>query len=126
MNVIDSSGWLEYFGGGPNAEFFASAMKSTEELVVPSISLYEVFKRTLVQRGRNRALEAAAIMKQGLIANLNETVALAAAKLSVESKLSMADCIMLATARAFGAVLWTQDADFEGIDGVRYVPARHD
>lgn len=124
MNVVDSSGWLEYFGNGPNAAFFAKAVERTPDLVVPTVSLYEVFKRVLQQRGEGDALQAVAVMQQGLIAELSGTVALSAARISVDLRLPMADSIMLATARAYEATLWTQDADFEGVPGVRYVAKR--
>jgi len=121
MNVVDSSGWLEYFADGPNADFFATAVENVGELVVPSISLYEVFKRVLQQRGEGAALQAVAAMQQGQVVALDAAIALSAAKKSVEFRLPMADSIMLATARACNATLWTQDIDFKGIDGVRYI-----
>ena len=121
MNVVDSSGWLEYFADGPNADFFAPAIENVSELVVPSISLYEVFKRVLQQRSETEALRAVALMAQGSVIDLDLTLALNAAKLSVDLKLPMADSIILATAQAHDATLWTQDADFKGIDGVRYI-----
>ena len=121
MNVVDSSGWLEYFADGENADFFAPTIENTDELVVPTISIYEVFKRVLQQRDETAALQAIAIMQQGTIADLDAPLALAAAKTSIELNLPMADSIMLATARAHDATLWTQDADFADIDGVEYV-----
>jgi predicted nucleic acid-binding protein len=124
MNVVDSSGWLEYFADGPNAEFFAPAVEDVAALLVPTISIYEVFKRVLQQRGEGEALQAAAMMAQGQEIELDTSLALEAAKLSAEEKLPMADSIMLATARAYGATLWTQDADFEGMAGVKYVEKR--
>jgi len=124
MNVVDSSGWLEYFADGPNADFFAPAVEKVAELVVPSISIYEVFKRVLQQRDESDALQAVAVMQQGRVVDLDTAIALSAAKLSVELKLPMADSVMLATARAHKATLWTQDADFKDIEGVRYVEKR--
>ena len=126
MNVVDSSGWLEYFADGPNAEFFAPTVENLEALLVPTISIYEVFKRVLQQRGEGEALQAAAMMAQGQVIDLDMTVALEAAKLSAEDKLPMADSIMLATARAYDATLWTQDSDFEGMAGVKYVGRQQD
>ena len=120
MNVVDSSGWLEYFADEPNADFFARAIENTKELVVPAISLYEVFDRVLMQRGEDAALQAVAQRQQGRVVELDSTLALRAAKVSVEQKLAMADSIILATARQHEATLWTQDEDFEGIEGVRY------
>lgn len=121
MNVVDSSGWLEYFSDGPNAAFFAPAIEATRELLVPTLSLYEVFKRVLQQRGEGEALQAVALMQQGRIVELTASLALAAAKASIEHRLPMADSIMLATAQAHDAILWTQDADFERVTGVKYV-----
>jgi predicted nucleic acid-binding protein len=123
MNIVDSSGWLEYFAEGKNAAFFAPAITKIAGLLVPTVSLYEVFKRVHQQRGESEALVAVALMEQGAGVDLDATIALSAARISVEMKLPMADSIMLATARHSGAVLWTQDADFEGIEGVRYVSA---
>lgn len=121
MNVVDSSGWLEYLADGPNASWYAPAIEDVAHLVVPTISLYEVFKRVLVQRGEADALEAAAIMRQGTVIELTDDLALEAAATSADLRLPMADSIMLTTARVLGATLWTQDADFEGMDGVQYV-----
>ena len=124
MNVVDSSGWLEYFADGPNAGFFAKPIEKTAELVVPAVSLYEVFKRLLQQRGDGDALQAVALMQQGRIVDLSSTLALASARLSLDLNMPMADSIMLATARAWKATLWTQDADFASTPGVKYVKAR--
>lgn len=121
MNVVDSCGWLEYFADGQNADFFAPIIERTELLIVPSISLYEVFKRVLQQRGEHEALRADALMQQGRVIALGDTLALTAAKLSSELKLPMADSIILATARAHAAIVWTQDDDFSGIQGVQYI-----
>jgi predicted nucleic acid-binding protein len=121
MNVVDSSGWLEYFADGPNADFFAPAVEKIAELVVPSISIYEVFKRVLQQRDESDALQAVAVMQQGTVVDLDTAIALNAAKLSVELKLPMADSVMLATAGAHDATLWTEDADFKDVEGVQYV-----
>ena len=120
MNVVDSSGWLEYLAAGPNADFFASAIEATAELLVPTISLYEVFKRVLQQRDEGDALQAIALMQQGRVVELSAGLSLGAAHLSVEHRLPMADSIMLATARVHDATLWTQDADFDGLSGVRF------
>ena len=120
MNVVDSSAWLEYFADGANASFFAGPIEDTEALVVPTISLFEVFKRVLQQRNESAALQAAAAMQQGTVVELGAELAVSAAALSVDLRLPLADSIILATARMHSAELWTQDADFEGIDGVRY------
>jgi predicted nucleic acid-binding protein len=122
MNVVDSCAWLEYFADGSNATFFARAVEDTQKLVVPTLSLYEVFKRILQQRTESDALQAMAVMQQGTVVELDARLALSAARISVDCKLPMADSVMLATARAFGATLWTQDEHFKGLPGVRYRP----
>ena len=122
MNVVDSSGWLDYFADGPNAEFFAPAVEDTAALVVPVISLCEVFKRVHQQLGEARALEAVAIMMQGMVVDLDASLALNAARISLERKLPMADSLILATAQAHDATLWTQDNDFKDVPDVRYRP----
>src|SRR5437868_9710838 len=124
MNVVDSSGWLEYFAGGRNAGFFANAIESTSDLVVPTLSLYEVFKRVLQQRDEGEALQAVAVMQQGAVVELDAALALAAARLSAELNMPMADSIMLATSRSWEATFWTQDSDFAGIADIRYVAKR--
>jgi toxin FitB len=120
VNVVDSSAWLEYFADGPNAGAFAPPIQATAELVVPSITLFEVFKRVYQQRGEGPALQAVAVMEQGQVIDLDGPLALAAAKLSADTKLPLADSVVLATARRHEATLWTQDADFEGLPDVRY------
>ena len=122
MNVLDSSGWLEIFADGPNADTFAEVAKASEELLVPVVNLYEVFKKVLLDRGESAALEAVAVMLEGRVVDLDEGLALSAAKLSAELHLPMADSMILAAARAHDATLWTQDQDFEGIEDVRYIP----
>jgi toxin FitB len=120
MNVVDSSGWLEYFAKGANASFFASTIKATETLIVPTICMYEVFKRLLTQRGEEDALQAAGIMSLGILADLTREIAVDAAHISFELQIAMADSIILATTRAHHAILWTQDADSKGMEGVQY------
>ncbi|MCP3960251.1 MAG: type II toxin-antitoxin system VapC family toxin [bacterium] len=122
MNVIDSSAWLEYFADGPNAGLFAAAIEDPGSQIVPTVSLYEVFKRILQQSDEGSALQAVVVMQQGRVIDLSQPLALRAAVISAQLQLPMADSIMLATARSHGATLWTQDSDFEHIDGVRYIP----
>lgn len=124
MNVVDSSGWPEYFADGPNARFFAKAIEAPAELLVPTLSLYEVFKQVLRQRGEGEALQAVAVMQQSTVVELTAPLALAAARVSLDLGIPMADSIMLATARASDATLWSQDADFAGVPGVRYIAKR--
>ena len=122
MNIIDSSGWLEYFADGPNAPFFSRPMQNTSDLIVPSITIYEVFKTVLRQRNESDALQAVALMLQGSVIDLSATISIMAAKISLGEKMPMADSIILATARLYQATVWTEDADFEGIAGVQYIP----
>ena len=119
MNVVDSSAWLEYFANGPNAAFFAGPIEEPERLVVPSLTIYEVFKRVLQQRSDGDALQAVAVMQQGVVVDLDARLALSAARVSLDMRLPMADSVVLATAKLHQATLWTQDADFEGLPGVR-------
>ncbi|NIN70405.1 MAG: PIN domain-containing protein [Gemmatimonadetes bacterium] len=124
MNVVDSSAWLEYFADGPNADFFAPAIEDVEQLIVPSITLAEVFRRVLQQRGEGEALQAIALMEQGQVVDLDSTLAVLAGKLGRDPGLPLADSIILATAHQHGAVVWTQDADFQGLEGARYASKR--
>lgn len=124
MNVVDSSGWLEYLADGPNASFFAPAIERSADLLVPTLSIFEVFKRVLGQRDESQALQSIALMHQGQVVELTASLALDAARLSRSARLPMADSIMLATARAHGATLWTQDSDFEGLPDVRFRQAQ--
>ena len=121
MNVVDSSGWLEYLAEEPNADFFAAAIENIEALVVPIISVYEVFKRVYQQRGEDDALKAVALMMQGQVVDLDVELALSAAKLSLDLSIPLADSVILATARAYQATLWTQDEHFKGLAGVEYI-----
>ncbi|MCX7063610.1 MAG: type II toxin-antitoxin system VapC family toxin [Proteobacteria bacterium] len=126
MNVVDSSGWLEYFADGKNAGFFSSAIEDLPRLLVPTIELYEVFKRVLQQRGETEALLAVATMKQATVVDLDAELGLAAAALARDLNLPLADSIIYATVQKFGATLWTQDSDFDGLAHVRYVAtSRH-
>jgi predicted nucleic acid-binding protein len=122
MNVVDSSAWLEYLADGPNAEYFSAPLVDTDNLIVPTVCIYEVFKAVLRQRGEDAALQTVALMKQGSTINLTDDLALQAAKISLEYKIPMADSIIMATARAHEAVLWTQDQDFKDLENVNYFP----
>jgi len=121
MNLVDSSGWLEYFADGPNAKVFARPLQDPEDLIVPTVCLHEVFKVVLRQREQSAALQAVALMRQGRIVELSERIALLAAELSLDHKLPMADSVILATARVHAAHIWTQDANLTGIEGVTVV-----
>jgi predicted nucleic acid-binding protein len=121
MNLVDSSGWLEFFADGPNASFFYTPLKNVDELIVPTISIYEVFKTVLRQRDESAGLQAVALMKQGQIIDLATDISMKAAKLSLEHKIPMADSIILATGRLYQATVWTQDVDFKGLKDVKFI-----
>ena len=120
MNVIDSSGWLEYFADADNAEFFAEPIESRSDLIVPVLSIYEVYKRLYQQKGRAIALEAVAYMQTGKVVDLDVGLALEAAEFSAENKVPMADSIIYIISRFHESTLWTQDKDLKGFPGVVY------
>jgi toxin FitB len=122
MNLVDSSGWLEYFADGKNAGKFARPLGDAGELLVPTIIMYEVFKVMLREKGEQEAIITQAYMQRGTIVDLSAQLAIAAAKLSLEHKLPMADSIILSTAQTCDAIIWTQDEHFLGIKGVKYFP----
>lgn len=120
MNVVDSSAWLEYFADGPNAKYFAKAIEHPDDLLVPSITLLEVFKRISQQRDESTALQYVAVMQQSRIVDLDAALALRAAALGLRHKLPLADSIIYAVAQHAGADVWTQDVDFEGLPNVHF------
>ena len=122
MNVVDSSGWLEYFSGGPNADEFEMPLTDTSSLIVPVITIYEVFKVVLREAGENEALQAVASMEKGSIINLTTSIAMNASRISLKYSLPMADSIILSTAQSYECVIWTQDSDFENLPNVRFFP----
>ena len=124
MNVVDSSGWLEYFAGGRHARSFEPALEDLESLVVPAVSIYEVFKVLLREAGEEAAIHGVAAMQRGRIIHLTAERALDAATLSLRHSLPMADSIILAAAREHGATVWTLDDDFSGLPDVRYFPKK--
>ena len=121
-NVVDSSAWLEYIDGGPNANAFEPAILSVDRLVVPSICLLEVFKRMLREKGEDAGLDVVSQMRQGLVVDLDADLALEAARLGVELRLPLADSVILATAQLHSAAIWTQDEHFEGLAEAHYFP----
>ncbi len=124
MNIVDSCGWLEYFADGPNANFFAPPIEKPKNLIVPSICIFEVFKRIYQQRNEDEALQAIALMHQGETVAIDDSSALYAAKLSLDNNLPMADSLILAIARIKKATIWTQDKDFEKIEDIKYIKAK--
>lgn len=121
MNVVDSSAWLSYFASDRNSAVFSEPIEKLSELLVPSITITEVFKSVLRQRGEEAALVVTAHMKQGKVIPLDSELAMGAAKFGILHKLPLADSIIFATAQKYSAVIWTQDNDFEGLSNVRYV-----
>jgi toxin FitB len=124
MNLVDTSGWVEFFFGGPNAAYFVDPIEEVETLLIPTVCLYEVFKKVNQVADEAKALQTIAQMKQGRIVALDETVALKAALTSLKHKLPMADSIIYATALVYGATIWTQDDHFKGFPRVNYKEAR--
>jgi predicted nucleic acid-binding protein len=124
MNIVDSSGWLAYFADEGNAKHFIVPLSNPSALIVPTITIYEVFKVILRESGENDALQAVVAMQKGGVVDLNPSLALSAARLSLEHRLPMANGIILATAQEFKATIWTQDVHFKGISKVKYFPRK--
>jgi len=124
MNIVDSSGWLAYFADEPNAKHFLGPLSDSALLVVPTVTIYEVFKVILRETSENEALQAVVAMQKGTVVDLNAPLATAASRLSLEHHLPMADSVILATAQEFKAILWTQDSDFKNISNVKYFPKK--
>lgn len=124
MNIVDSSGWLAYFADEPNAVHFRLPLQDPNSLVVPTVTIYEVCKVILRESNEKNALQAAVAMQKGLVADLTPALAVSASKISLECSLPMADSIILATSRQYNATLWTQDADFKPLSGVKYFPKK--
>ncbi len=120
MNLVDSSGWLEYFAGAKNAKNYAPAIEDLKHLIVSTINLYEVYKKVLSEKNEQMALTAISVMQQANVVDVTPEIALHAAKISVENKIPMADSIIYATALSQGAILWTQDEHFRDIENVKY------
>ncbi len=124
MNIVDSTGWLEYFSGGPNAELFLRPLQEPSSLVVPTITIYEVFKVVLRETSESEALQSIAAMQKGSVVDLTAGIAMNASKLSLQHNLPMADSIIFATAKAYKCVIWTQDSDFENLKRVKFFPMK--
>ena len=124
MNLVDSSGWLAYFADEPNAKHFLTPLSDSRSLVVPTVTISEVFKVILRESSENEALQAVVAMQKGTVVDLSAPLAIAASKLSLEHNLPMADSIILATAQEFKAIIWTQDLDFKSLSNVKYFPKK--
>ena len=114
--VLDSSCWLEYFSNSPRAELYSEVIDKTAALIVPIITIYEVYKVALREFGVAHANQAIALMREGQVVDINLNLALSAAA----SGLPMADSLIYATAQTRGAILWTQDAHFKALAGVKF------
>ena len=122
MNLVDSSGWLEYFSDGPNANSYTEPLNDIASLIVPVITIYEVFKVVLRESGENEALQVVAAMQKGTIIELTTSIAMNASRLSLQYGLPMADSIILSTAQSYECLIWTQDSDFEKLPDVKFFP----
>ena len=120
MKLVDSSGWLEYLADGKNAKFFAPIIEDTDELIVSVINIYEVYKKVLVEKDENTAIQVVGLMQQAKVVDVTTSIAIQAAKFSYEFKIPMTDSIIYTTARMSDSIVWTQDIDFKNLDGVRY------
>lgn len=120
MNLVDSSGWLEYLSDSKNADNFAEAIENTEELIVSTINIYEIYKKLLKQKDENIALQIVGLMHQAKVVDVTPAIAMQAAKLSVSKNIPMADSIIYTTALNYDAIVWTQDIDFKGLGSVKY------
>ena len=120
MNIVDSSGWLAYFADEPNAGHFLPPLHDTASLVVPTVTIYEVFKVVFRESGENEALQAAVAMRKGTVVDLTSALAVSAARISLENGIPMADSIIMATANVYAATIWTQDSDFKNFNKVKY------
>lgn len=123
MNLVDSSGWLEYFSGGNNADEFSKPLDNIESVIVPTICLYEVFKVVLREKDEDSAIKSIASMKQGNIVGLTMKISIQSAKFSLNNNIPMADSIIYTTGRMYNATIWTQDSDFRKLDNVKYFPS---
>lgn len=122
MNLVDSSGWLEYLADGKHADSFSTPLNDIENLIVPTICIYKVFKVVLREKGEGEALQTVALMNQGNVIDLSFNISIQAAKFSLENKIPMADSIIYTTGQIYNATIWTQDEDFENFSGVKYFP----
>ncbi|MGE5848215.1 MAG: type II toxin-antitoxin system VapC family toxin [Ignavibacteria bacterium] len=120
MNLVDSSGWLEYLADGKNAKSFAPAIEKVDELIVSTINIYEIYKKILNEKDEDAAIQVMGMMQQAKVIEVNAAIAIQAAKLSFEKKIPMADSLIYITAKLNDATVWTQDIDFKDLDGVKY------
>jgi predicted nucleic acid-binding protein len=122
MNLIDSSGWIEYLLGSPRADLFAPAIEQRDTLLVPVIALYEVHKILSRKLPAEKVEQALDVMRLGRVVDLTDRRAIAAAHVAVKHRLAMADAVMYSVALEFKATFWTQDVDYDSLPSVNYFP----
>ncbi len=122
MNVVDSSGWIEYLLDTERADFFASAIEQRDKLLVPVIALYEVHKVLTRVLPAGAVVSVLDVMRLGRVLELTDSRAIAAADISLRHRLAMADAVMYSMALEYGAMFWTQDVDFQGLPSVTCFP----
>lgn len=120
MNVVDSSGWIEFFLAGPNGPWFRPVIQNTTELLVPVVALYEVHKRLSRALPAEQVQQCLDLMRRGRVLEITDARAIAASAVSQQHQLAMADAIMYACALEFGGTLWTQDVDYAQLPSVRF------
>jgi toxin FitB len=120
MNVVDSSGWIEYFFDSTRADLFASAIEDVTKLLVPVVSIFEVHKVLSRKLPAGAVLSCLDVMRQGRVLDLTDRRAVAAADITAKHKLAMADAVMYSMAREFDGTLWTQNVNYEGLVGVKF------
>jgi toxin FitB len=120
MNVVDSSGWIEYFFDSPRADLFAAAIENVTKLLVPVVSIFEVHKVLSRKLPAGSVLLCLDVMRQGRVLELTDRRAVAAADIAAKHKLAMADAVIYSMARDFDGMLWTQDVVYQSLHGVRY------
>ena len=122
MNIIDSSGWLEYFSDGPNAEIFEEViLDKSIKIIVPAIVIYEVFKKILIEKGESIALQIITQLQKYQTEPIDDNISIEAAKISFIHKMPMADSIIYAVTKKYNAVLWTQDEHFKDLDNIKFI-----
>ena len=123
MIVVDSCGWVERFAGSSYGELYGPALQDPEAIVVPAVCLTEVFRTLAREAGEPAALAAAGVMRQATVVALDGELAIEAGRVGLQHGLPLADSIIYATAQRHHAELWTHDAHFRGLPGVRFVEA---
>lgn len=121
MNLVDSSGWIEYFTDDTNAKHFTPIIENTGDLIVSVINIYEVYKKILQKTDENYALTAIALMQQAKVLNVTSQVSIEAARFNIKYKIPMADSIIYVTGLLNNAIVWTQDYDFINLPNVNFI-----